>query len=110
MSIKPTIGRQVWFYPDARDIENGVDFRFQPLAATVVYVHNDLFLNLQVLDAVGQSWLFEDIPLFQTDKPWDYTGRCCQWTPYQRQQAAVYSCAEGEKPADARNHQTNWTL
>jgi hypothetical protein len=86
MSIKPTIGRQVWFFPNNQDVKDGVDFREQPLAATVVYVHNDLFLNLQVLDATGQAWLFEDVPLFQTDKPWDYFDRCAQWMPYQRAQ------------------------
>jgi hypothetical protein len=87
MSIKPTIGRQVWFFPNEQDIADGVDFRGQPLAATVVFVHNDLFLNLCVLDATGNSWTFESVPLFQTDKPWDYTDRAAQWMPYQRAQA-----------------------
>ena len=98
--IIPTIGRQVWFYPAKEDIEAGVDYRGQPLAATVVYVKNELFINLLVLDAVGNGWKFEDVVLFPEEKPWDFNQRCAQWMPYQRQQAAIHSYTDGAQASN----------
>ena len=95
--IIPTIGRQVWFYPAKGDIEAGIDYRGQPLAATVVYVKNELFINLLVLDAAGDGWKFEDVVLFPEERPWDFNERCAQWMPYQRQQAGLLSYTDGEK-------------
>lgn len=85
--IQPTIGRQVWFTPNAQDVKDGMDFRGQPLAATIVFVHNELFINLQVLDAVGNAWTVEEVPLFQDARPWNFEDRSAEWMPYQKAQA-----------------------
>lgn len=89
--IIPTIGRIVWFHPSKQDVIDGVDYKGQPLAATVVYVKNELFINLHVLDATGNAWKFEDVVLFQESKPWDYDERCAEWMPYQRAQPEKHS-------------------
>lgn len=89
--IIPTIGRIVWFHPSKQDVIDGVDYKGHPLAATVVYVKNELFINLHVLDATGNAWKFEDVVLFQEAKPWDYDERCAEWMPYQRAQSEKHS-------------------
>ena len=56
--IKPTIGRQVWFrgIPWANGaIPVRLDAN-QPMAATIVYVHNDRSVNLVVIDHAGTPW------------------------------------------------------
>jgi hypothetical protein len=47
--IQPTIGRQVWFWKYTPTEGE------QPEAATVVYVHNERLVNLQVIDHDGHA-------------------------------------------------------
>lgn len=83
--ITPTVGRQVWYW---RHHENEVFARdTQPEAATVVYVHNDRLVNLQVIDHNGAARPQLSIPLRQ---PEDYVapeGSYCEWMPFQKGQA-----------------------
>jgi len=48
--IKPTVGRVVWYRPNAHDDLYGSD---QPLAAHVAYVWSDTMVNLMVIDHNG---------------------------------------------------------
>lgn len=87
--INPTVGRKVWFYPQEEDITEGVDYRDQPLDATVVYVHGISLVNLHVLDASGNAWKFENVILLPEERPYDFPVRCAMWMPYQRRQVAA---------------------
>lgn len=80
--IKPTIGRQVWFWKSGANIQND-----QPEAATVIYVHGDRKVNLLVIDHYGDTRALLNIPLLQDgDEP--PTGPYCEWMPFQKGQAA----------------------
>jgi len=86
--IIPTIGRQVWFRPglplthDFHVIDNE-----QALAATVIYVHDDTHINLEVIDHIGKHHFVRDVVLLQDDGlvPGDYA----EWMPYQKSVAAI---------------------
>jgi hypothetical protein len=79
--IKPTIGRQVWFWHDTPE-EGGS----QPEAATVCYVHSDTMVNLQVIDHDGNARRVSSVRLHQGDEPG--VGQHCAWMPYQKGQAS----------------------
>jgi hypothetical protein len=85
--IKPTIGRQVWFWP--AKVSGGVliDRGDQPMASTVVYVFNDRMVNLQILDHGGYAHAVTSVPLIQDEEP-KPEGYFCEWMPYQKGQAA----------------------
>jgi hypothetical protein len=91
--IIPTVGRKVWFHPQEEDIAEGVDYRDQPLDATVVYVHGSSLVNLHVIDASGNAWKFENVLLLQEERPIGFPVRCAEWMPYQKQQASRYPTA-----------------
>jgi hypothetical protein len=87
--IKPTVGRQVWFeavnaaaYPLDMVVHGD-----QPMAATIVYVHNDRLVNVEVLDHEAGRHKFFGVQLLQPgDEKGD--GFWVQWMPYQLGQAA----------------------
>lgn len=76
--IKPTIGRVVWYHPDAPHT--------QPWAALVCFVHNENTVNLTVFDdnGLGKSKLY--VPLIQEGDA-QPIGMYCEWMPYQIGQA-----------------------
>lgn len=79
--IKPTIGRQVWFWRVAPGPGD------QPEAATVAYVHTDQLVNLQVLDHNGIARRETAVPLVQEGDE-QLEGFYCEWMPFQKGQAA----------------------
>lgn len=79
--IKPTIGRQVWFWQNTPE-EGGE----QPEAATVCYVWNDTMVNLQVIDRNGCARAVTSVRLHQGDEPG--IGMHCAWMPYQKSVAS----------------------
>lgn len=81
--IKPTIGRQVWYW--SRD-PKVLDKDTQPEAATVVYVWNDRNVNLQVINKNGISRSETSIQLRQPEDPVPDHGHCV-WMPFQIGQA-----------------------
>lgn len=85
--IHPTVGRKVWFHPQKEDVAEGVDYRDQPLDATIVYVHSAGLVNLHVLDASGTAWKFEHVILLPGERNWDFPVRCAVWMPYQLKEA-----------------------
>ena len=92
--IKPTIGRQVWFFPAMGDPDIEHWDVLQACAATVVYVHTDRLINVVVMDHAGNIVSKRSIALLQDD---DVPVKGCQyamWMPYQKavaggQQAAT---------------------
>lgn len=89
--IKPTIGRQVWFW---RYGAEPLDHNAQPEAATVVYVHADTLVNLQVLDHEGAARSETSVRLKQPeDSVWG--PPYAEWMPYQVGQAAKTDQLEG---------------
>jgi hypothetical protein len=94
--IKPTIGRQVWYW------RNGPAEGIQPEAATVCYVHGDSIVNLQVINHNGLARQELEVSLRQPEYP-EWTSRHCEWMPYQISKekepdaAPVYVCPVTEE-------------
>ena len=84
--IRPTNGRQVWYYPNGTFLSVNGD-RGQPLAATVVHVWNDNCVNLQVLDAEGEAHQVTSVRLLADDEKIPNVGAYCDWMPFQKGQA-----------------------
>lgn len=79
---KPTVGRQVWFrhnwtYPSNVQPLDGV----QPMSAVIVFVHGDGFVNLSVLDHMGQHHAVQNVPLISLGDPVP-TGYYAEWPVY----------------------------
>lgn len=88
--ITPTIGRVVWYWPQAE--ETG-----QPFAMLVTYVHSDRLVNLGGFDPNGAPIARTSVQLLQdVDKP--IGGHCC-WMPYQKGQAAKHEAEKAAAPA-----------
>jgi hypothetical protein len=96
-TIKPTVGRVVWFYPAANQATNGFHppTLNDPLAAIVAKVIGDSTLNLTVFDAQGFSHSMTDVPLIQAHEGAPVDGYFATWMPYQIGQA---------KKAEDREH------
>lgn len=98
--ITPTIGRQVWFWPNGNTF--GVPGASQPeafmsdqaMAATIVCVWSDRMVNLQVLDHGGAPHMLRSIRLKQAGDE-DSSQAYCEWMPYQAGQAKRIDQAEG---------------
>lgn len=79
--IKPTIGRQVWFW-------GGIPQELQQAeAATIAYVHGDRLVNLQVIDHNGIARSETSVSLVQAEDSEKPTGFFCEWMPFQKGQA-----------------------
>lgn len=92
--ITPTVGRQVWFYPDPQSAEGGFTrYNDGPFAATVVFVHGDRMVNLSVLDHAGKSHARTSIHLVQPGDEGCPAMRC-EWMPFQKGQAAKTEALE----------------
>lgn len=86
MVIEPTVGRVVWFYPDA--VEEGKPHEMN--AAIITYVWGNEMVNLTVFHPNGGThgetsvWLWQGDDGATIPKP---TARYCVWMPYQIGQA-----------------------
>lgn len=80
--IQPTIGRQVWYWPE--DADQSTD---QPGAATVCYVHSDRCVNLHVINHNGATFPAHEVRLLQPEDTDEVSGAFCEWMPYQKGQA-----------------------
>lgn len=81
--IKPTVGRQVWFYPSKGDVDVERWDAGQPCAATIVFVHSDTVVNLLVLDHVGRAHMKSYVTLLQGDAVGGEVEYAA-WMPYQK--------------------------
>lgn len=88
-TIKPTVGRVVWFYPAANRATAGFHAPTlnDPLAAIVAKVIGAHFVNLAVFDAHGYSHSMIDVPLIQEGEKAPVEGCYATWMPYQIGQA-----------------------
>ncbi len=101
-TITPTIGRKVWFWPDANCITSLAATREndQPFDATIICVHDDGTVNLAVHDHVGHHFAKLAVPL--GDEP-AADGCSATWMPYQLGQAkAAEPEAVVSKPAKGK--------
>lgn len=99
--ITPTVGRKVWYRPSRSDLTGPIpmammgnpDFNPQPLDATVLAVHGDRLVNVQVLDVYGKPFAKTSVKLIQegdeTPKTPDGAEAYgyVEWVPYQAAQA-----------------------
>ena len=86
--ITPTVGRVVWFVPDAQDTIPRSD---QVLAAIIAYVHSDALVNLAVIDCNGTMHPRTSVTLIQDGAK---EGSYCTWMPFQKGQAAKTEALE----------------
>lgn len=101
-TIKPTVGRIVWYYPAVNCAESGFASNSgdQPLAAIIARVWHDRMVNLTVFDANGVPHARTSVPLLQ-DLEDSGTSAFCTWMPYQKGQAAKTEAAEKAESAPA---------
>jgi hypothetical protein len=106
--IKPTIGRKVYYLPlreasylKDRSNDNdmvqfvGSDGGTPPLDATVVYVWNDICVNLLVTDHMGHMFRRQNVAINCAP---DVLPRA-EWMPYQKGQAAKTEQAQSQLEA-----------
>jgi len=90
--IKPTIGRQLWFWRQDPALGNE-----QPQAATVAFVHNDRCVNVQIINHAGVAYPLSSVKLLQDDDVPPARGvGFCTWMPYQKGQAAKTEALEAQ--------------
>lgn len=82
-SIKPTIGRVIWFTPSS-SLMPGVDHRDQHLQGNIVYVHSDTHINVGGFDARGAPYAAINVPLIQEGEARPEGGHFAEWMPYQK--------------------------
>jgi len=82
--IKPTVGRVVWYWPRATDLDG------QPHAALIAYVHSDTMVNLAVFNSSGNANGQSSVLLWQGEGRRPAGESYCEWMPYQIGQAAKH--------------------
>jgi len=84
--IKPTIGRVVWYHPSEFD-RTPMTLHGEVLAAIIVHVWSDTYVNLTVFDSNGTPHARTSVQLLQDGDP-NRPSAYCEWMPYQKGQAA----------------------
>lgn len=92
--LPPTVGRKIWFRGIPFDtwgrLPAGTSpavYGDQPLDATIVYVHGDRMVNVDVVDHVGVHWFMSSVTLKQDGDIVAYGTPHVEWMPYQLGQA-----------------------
>lgn len=86
--ISPTIGRRVWYWPTASDLNDmQIMGTTQPLDAGVCYVWSDNLVNLTVADHNGHMHRRTSVRLLQGDEEARPGEAYATWMPYQKQAA-----------------------
>lgn len=88
--IKPTVGRKVWYFPNAGD-KAGTHRMYtngdEPLDATIIAVWGDRMVNVLVTDIMGKQFPVLSCVLAQAENEREPGGRYVEWVPYQQGQA-----------------------
>lgn len=89
-SIKPSIGRKVWFWDHSSTTTRYGDN--QAMDATIIYVWSDTCVNLAVTDHAGMQYTRTSVPL-RDHREGDKHGveYVATWMPYQVGQARAQS-------------------
>ena len=92
MTIVPTIGRKVWYWPvgDASLVQYDENVACD---ATVIYPWSDTNVNLRVTDHAGNTQLRTSVFLHQgkvDDRP---ASSCATWMPFQMGQVKALNPA-----------------
>jgi hypothetical protein len=92
-SIKPTIGRKVWFYEPT--LAGNINNPTVPFDATIVYVWGDTCVNLRVTDHQGNTFARCSVPLRDpgADDRHGAGDYVATWMPYQTGQARAQAAA-----------------
>ena len=90
MTITPSVGRVVWYYPGGKEGKSRGD---QPYAGLVAYVHSDICVNLGGYDHNGKHFEATSVTLRQPQDLEPEVGSFCEWMPYQIGQAAKHEPA-----------------
>lgn len=100
-TIKPTVGRVVWFHPSKNSAEPGFSRHAEgePYAAMIAHVNGERLVNLTVFDANGAAHPRTSVELVQDGCSIPGSGYYAEWMPYQNGQAAKTEVAE--KGADS---------
>jgi hypothetical protein len=93
--IEPTVGRVVWVRPGKNFKAVQHDGK-QPLAALVVYVHDNRHVNLSVFDALGKHHALINVQLLQDDDKPESDMPYAEWMPFQKGQAAKTEAVEAK--------------
>lgn len=92
--IKPTVGRNVHYYPAAHDPM--VRYSDQPCHANIAHVWSDTCVNLIVADHDGTPFSRTSVPI-NIDVPEGYAR--AEWMAYQQGQAAKTEATEAKLAA-----------
>lgn len=89
MSIQPTVGRKVWYWPHpVHDAQMNVELPEQPLDATVLFIHGERQVNLSVIDHMGQTHFIVKAYLRQPGIEAPNNEGYAEWMPFQINQAS----------------------
>jgi hypothetical protein len=77
--VTPTVGRIVHYTPSVGDSDVSLAHQDQPLAAIIVYVHTDEYVNLVVFDADGRHHRRAGVLLLPYQAPPLPEGDYCRW-------------------------------
>lgn len=87
-ALKPTIGRVIWFYPDAGfSNTNTPSGNGDPLPALICRVWSDTCINIGGFDANGKPFARTSVTLLGADETPPH-GMYASWMPYQVSAAA----------------------
>jgi hypothetical protein len=95
--IKPTIGRIVWYYPDAQDVQQGGFTAGQEQPGIVCRVWGDTCVNLQVVTQDGGSTARTSVPLVQPGEAVLQDHHYATWMPFQIGAAKQYEAEQAAK-------------
>ena len=91
-TIKPTVGRVLWYYPREGD-QGASPPPGQPLAAIIATVWTDTCINIAYFDANGVPWNKQSVLLIQGDTV-PAEGGYAVWMPFQKGQAKAQVASE----------------
>jgi hypothetical protein len=94
--ITTTVGRKVWYRPNAYDVSGPGGMQCAPnapLDATVVCVHSDRMVNLVIFDCNGHMHRRCSVRLLQDDDLPHDGQSYAEWMPYQTAQAKKETAA-----------------
>lgn len=91
--IKPTVGRNVWFWPYGLDRQPHA----QPYAASIAFVHSDTMINIGYLTEHGEHRAQTSVRLLQDGDSGQGHPCYAEWMPFQVGQAKATAVHEQDR-------------